>query len=166
MICKGQTLSDIIRDIRTEYELINSNRLLTKDSIQLSRQSTEAGQLITLKDTNRNTRKLIATYYGESGKLINEYYLKNNKLIFYLTRQFAYNRPIYWDMNKAKENNDSEVFDISKSKVIENRYYFDSNEKLILFIDKDKKNIRATVQLDKFETDILKEYKTLKTEIK
>jgi len=166
MTCKGQTFSDIIRDIRTEYKLTNSNRLLTKDSIELSRQSTEAGQLITLKDTNKNTRKLIATYYGESGKLINEYYLKNNKLIFYLTRQFVYNRPIYWDMNKAKENNDSEVFDISKSKVIENRYYFDSNEKLILFIDKDKKNIRATVQLEKFETDILKEYKTLKTEIK
>lgn len=160
--CKGQTFSDIIRDIRTEYKLTNNNRLLTKDSIELSRQSTEVGQLITLKDTNGNTRKLIATYYGESGKLINEYYLKNNKLIFYLTRQFVYNRPIYWDINRAKENNDSEVFDISKSKVIENRYYFDSNEKLILFIDKDKKNIQATAQLEKFETEILKEYKALK----
>jgi len=166
MICKGQTFSDIIRDIRTEYKLTNSNRLLTKDSVELSRQSTEAGQLIILKDTNGNTRKLIATYYGESGKIINEYYLRNNKLIFYLTRQFVYNRPIYWDMNKAKENNDYEVFDISKSKIIENRYYFDSNEKLILFIDKDKKNIQATVQLEKFETDILEEYKTLKNKRK
>ena len=65
-------------------------------------------------------------------------------------------------MNKAKENSDSEVFDISKSKIIENRYYFDTNEKLILFIDKDKKNIRAKAELKKSETKILKEYKTLK----
>ncbi len=166
MTCKGQTFSDIIRDIRTEYKLTNSDRLLTKDSIELSNQSTESGQLITLKDTNGNIRKLIATYYGESGKLIDEYYLSNNKLIFYLTRQFIYNRPIYWDMNKAKENNDSEVFDISKSKIIENRYYFDSNEKLILFIDKDKKNIRAKVKLEKVETEILTEYKTLKNKRK
>jgi len=162
MTCKGQTFSDIIRDIRTEYKLTNNNRNLTKDSIELSNQSTESGQLITLKDTNGNSRKLIATYYGENGKLIDEYYLSNNKIIFYLTRQFIYNRPIYWDMNKAKENNDSEVFDISKSKIIENRYYFDSNEKLILFIDKDKKNIRAKAELKKSETEILKEYKTLK----
>jgi len=79
-----------------------------------------------------------------------------------LTRQFIYNQPIYWDMNKAKENSDSEVFDISKSKIIENRYYFDTNEKLILFIDKDKKNIRAKAELKKSETEILKKYKTLK----
>ena len=162
MTCKGQTFSDIIRDIRTEYKLTNNNRHLTMDSIELSNQSTEYGQLITLKDTNGNSRKLIATYYGESGKLIDEYYLSNNKIIFYLTRQFIYNRPIYWDMNNAKENNNSEVFDISKSKIIENRYYFDSNEKLIFFIDKDKKNIRAKAELKKSETKILKEYKTLK----
>ena len=82
-----------------------------------------------------------------------------------MSRQFVYNRPIYWNINKAKENNDSEVFDISKSKNIENRYYFDSNEKLTLLINKDKKN-QATVQLEKIEIDILKEYKTLKIEIK
>jgi hypothetical protein len=69
-------------------------------------------------------------------------------------------------VNNAKENNDSEVFDISKSKIIENRYYFDSNEKLILFIDKDKKNIRAKAELKKSETKILKEYKTLKDKSK
>jgi len=67
MTCKGQTFSDIIRDIRTEYKLTNSNRHLTKEFIELSNQSTESGQLITLKDTNGNSRKLIATYYGESG---------------------------------------------------------------------------------------------------
>jgi len=59
MTCNEQTFSDIIRDIRTESKLTNSNQHLTKDSIELSNQSTESGQLITLKDTNGNSGTII-----------------------------------------------------------------------------------------------------------
>ena len=161
LTCKGQTFKEIIRGIRAEYQMTNSNRQLTKASIELSNKSTEGGLLELFKDTEGNIRKLVATYHGESGKLIEEYYVKNNKLFFCLMRKFEYNRPIYWDKNKAKENNDHEVFNLRKSKIFESRYYFNSDEQLILFVDKDKQNYQSKEQLKKPETITLKKFKTL-----
>ena len=60
------------------------------------------------------------------------------KLIFAFEQEFNYNRPIYWDEKRAKENGDDEAFDTDKTTVKEDRYYF-NNGKLFLWLDNEKK---------------------------
>jgi hypothetical protein len=160
--CKGQSINDRIMEIRTENSLINNDKDLIKDSIDLVGESTEGGLLKTYKDSKGKLRKINAVYCGETGKVIEEYYVKNDKLIFVLNQQYVYNRPIYWDEKLAKENHDTVVFDYNKSKISESRYYFDDDEKLIQLIEKDRIIIQERHKLDKVSSDIIKEFESLK----
>jgi hypothetical protein len=164
--CIGQSIDDRIKEIRKEYSIINNYQNLSTDSIDLLGESTESGYLKTFKDSKGKLRKIIAVFYSETGKGTEEFYIQNDKLIFVFIQRCDYNRPIYWDDKLAKENRDSVVFDYNKSKISENRYYFDDNEKLIQWIDKDKKIILEKQQLDEVNSGILKEFETFKSKKK
>ncbi len=89
---------------------------------------------------NKNDLVLIKIeLFFELGKIYNDYYFKNNEIIFVLQQKFAYKRPIYYDEQTAKENNDNEYFDLNKTIIIESKYYFNDNV-LIDFIQ-DGKNV-------------------------
>lgn len=165
-ICFGQSVDHKIIEIRNEYNLINSNQNLSKDSIGIFGESTEGGYMCTYKDLVGNNRKIICSYFGETGKAIIEYYLKNDKLIFVLIQRYEYNRPFYWDEKMAKENGDSIVFDDSKTKISENRYYFDNSENIIQWIDINKKTIIDKQKLDSVKVEIISEYNKLRTKNK
>ncbi len=164
--CKGQTIDNRISEIRKEYDFINSDQNLRKDSIDIMDESSEGGQLIFYKDSSGDLRKLVIVFYGESGKLVEEFYVTNDKLVFAFIQQYEYNRPIYWDEKTAKENGDNEVFDYSKSVIAEDSYYFDNNEILIRWLDKDKKIKQDNQSLEKTEVEIKKEYKDIRGRIK
>ncbi len=74
--------------------------------------------------------KIIVREFGETYQRLAEYYLKEGVLSFVFERSYKYNRPFYYDSTAMKKNDDSEVFDFSKSSIEAIRSYFE-NETLI-----------------------------------
>ena len=138
--CFAQSNDSIISDIRTKYQHIRDN-LKSYDTtmIDIWDESTEGGQGTAFYDGN-SLRLIETIWFGETGKRKTEYYFDNGQLFFAFDTDCEYNRPIYWDEKKAKEFNDSITFDPNKTIVKEDRYYF-HNEKLIRWLDNDKKEI-------------------------
>ncbi|MBU0647164.1 hypothetical protein KKC67_01200 [Patescibacteria group bacterium] len=129
---------------------INTYKIVEKD---IPEESTEGGTAVYYFE-NENLKKIVATYLGESGKTVNEYYYKNEKLIFVLNQRCEYNVPIY-----------DEFFDIKKSNIFEIRYYFNEN-KLIMWIDEEKKEIDMNSDVFKEKEDeIIKNSIELKEKI-
>ncbi len=119
--------------------LINDNYLnnylnINKD---LSENSAEGGEIKAYYD-DTVLRKVIATYYGEAGKKVVDYYFWDKSIFFIFVQDYKYNSPVYVteDMPEAGV----EAYDESKTKIFENRYYFTQN-KLIRWLDSDKKKV-------------------------
>jgi len=105
----------IIESIRKQYKIINAGqtkyRLLEKD---LTGESTEGGYIAAFND-QQSLRKLIVTYYGETGKVIKEYYFNHNDLFFAFVKEYHYVKPIDQPGSKV-------------ASVKEDRYYFFNNK--------------------------------------
>lgn len=86
--------SQIIKDIKSKYAEFNLNKkkyhILEKD---LMGETTEGGFIAAYRD-GMDLREIRATYYKETGKLIEEYYFNENDLIFALVQEYFYNKPI------------------------------------------------------------------------
>lgn len=112
--------SDKVAAIRRVVAIIN-NELSKYKKITLSdveNESTEGNEINKfVKD--RKIKKLTAIYEGETGKLYEEYYFNNDKLIFFYSKEDSYKLPI--NVNPAGK--------IASSK--ERRFYF-YNGKLFL----------------------------------
>jgi hypothetical protein len=162
----GKTLDKRIHEIREEYARINTGQGLTVDTIEISDESAEGGCMFVYTDPAGELRKLEVMYYGETGRRIEEYYIKNEKLFFAFVQDHVYNRPVYWDEKTAVENADDEWFDPAKSVIIENRYYFDVNETPFYWIDEHKKVITDTILIEQKSTEIKREFQGLTAKIK
>jgi hypothetical protein len=81
-------------------------------------ESTEGNEHIKYFE-NENVKKIIAIYYGETGKALEEYYFDNTSLIFFYRRENRYEVPI--NVNSSVKIASTE----------EKRYYF-YNGKLFL----------------------------------
>lgn len=148
---KEKSDEEIISDIREKFGDINSNvnsyKKIKKD---LMGESAEGGKLEGYYK-NDELKKIIATYFGEMGKSIEEYYFWNNNLFFIFVQDYHYNMPSYLDDSKV-------------DKIDENRYYF-HNDKLIKWLDPDKKEI-SNSKFKQKETEILKEAEKLNEKLK
>jgi hypothetical protein len=147
----SKTEEEIISDIREKFGAINYNidsyKKVKKD---LMDQSTEGGELEG-HYKNGELKKIVASYYGEMGKLIEEYYFWDNDLFFVFTQDFSYNMPMYMDDSKV-------------DKIDENRYYF-HNDKLVRWLDTYKENVTNS-KFNQKETEILQDTKNLKEKLK
>lgn len=134
----------LVKDIRLKYINIKENlNFYDTTMIEIWDESTEGGQATAYYE--KGQIKLIEVIWlGETGRRQIEYYFNDGKLIFAFDQEFNYNRPIYWDEETAKENEDSEVFDPKKTIVKEDRYYF-NDEKLFLWLDNNKKEVDLTL---------------------
>ncbi len=110
--------------IRRQYAIINRNQAkYQRVKKELSGFSTEGGEL-TAYFAGRSIMKIVATYYGESGKAREEYYYWDGQLIFVLRREFAYDKPLSGKVLRTREH----------------RLYF-NKQKLIKWISEDGKDI-------------------------
>lgn len=89
--------------------------------------STEGGFLKAYFKNNSFVLLKLDLFY-ELGKVHKEFYFDNDEIIFVLEQNFFYNRPIFYDEQTAKENNDNEFFDLNKTTINELKYYFNCNE--------------------------------------
>ena len=155
----SQSLDERIKWIRAEYAKVNSEKQTLK-TIELEGQSTEGGELKIYKDVGGNVRKLIAIYYGEMGKIVEEYYIKETQLFFAYIRRYQYNAPVYMDEQTAEEMG-AEPFDDSKTKVLEYRYYFGADNKLIRYIDDKKLTYHEFDEREEQQRKVQEDFKDL-----
>lgn len=109
--------------------------------------------------------KITSIQLGETGKLIQAYYPLNGELSFVLEKEYAYNRPIYWDSVMMIENNDNQVFDINKSEIIEDRSFFVGGKLIRQINNQDCGSPFAEDYLLEEQTRLQNEYWELKKQI-
>jgi hypothetical protein len=86
---------------------------------------------------NGDIKRITATYFGETGKTISDFYYDEGNLIYLVENIQRYNRPIYYDEAMAEEFGDSEAFDPEKTEIFINRYYLSKNSIIETEIDTD-----------------------------
>lgn len=159
-LSNAQSLDERIKEIRAEYAKVNSEKQKVT-TVEMNGESTEGGELKVYKDLGGNLRKLKAFYYGETGKIEQEYYVKDGKLFFAFIVRYNYNRPLYWDEKTTKEMGDDEVFDLEKTTTQEFRYYFSPSEKLIRYIDDKKKTFHDFPEKEELQKKVVGDFKEL-----
>lgn len=88
------------------------------------------GGKATLYLQNDLAERIEKVVFGEAFRTETAYYFDDNsgELIYMEERQYRYNRPIYYDEKAARENNDTEAFDESKSVVTTSYHYFENGK--------------------------------------
>lgn len=146
-----KTEEEVISDIREKFGAVNYNlnsyKKIKKD---LMDETTEGGELEGYFK-KEELKKIVTSYYGEMGKLIEEYYFWDNELFFVFTQDYSYNMPMYMDGSKV-------------DKIDENRYYIHKN-KLIRWLNPNKEKV-AKSKFTKKETEILQNTKKLEDKVK
>lgn len=142
-ITYSQEVEKDIKRISKAYAIIESNlKDYTIKQVNADNYSAEGGDAYGyLKEGS--LEKINVALYGESGKNFYDFYYENNTLIFALFTRHQYNTPFYFDKKMAEEYGVDEFFDETKTKIIENRYYFKKDE-LIKWLNHDKKEVRTT----------------------
>lgn len=88
---------------------------------------------------NRELVLIESFFWGETGKSITRYFVKENKLVYIEEENRIYNRPVFYDKELAKEFDDEEYFMPEKTIVKTNRYYFQHEELVRWINNKNKK---------------------------
>lgn len=118
----GQDKEKAIRAIRVRYAAINRGlKHYTKVRRELSGYSSEGGSLEGYFSAS-SLRKIVATYYGETGNAVEEYYFWNRRLFFVFRKESRYDQPLGSQVLKSPPG--------TVKSVMESRFYF-SNGKLI-----------------------------------
>ena len=119
-----------VEDVRAEYELIQKDMpKYEKVTVTDDNNSTEGGTVVYHYE-NKRLKVIVGDYFGETGKLHEEVYFGDNYPIFVYKERSEYNAHI-----ADKKVNEK------KTKVYQERYYFDSNKNLIRYIDEKGKII-------------------------
>ncbi|HEV7395082.1 MAG TPA: hypothetical protein VGN86_01120 [Pyrinomonadaceae bacterium] len=133
--------------IRQRYSDINKKvGRYRKVKKELSGFSAEGGELVAFFQGN-GVMKLIATYYGETGRTIEEFYYWEGALIFAFRKQLTYDRPLSGKVVRTEAQ----------------RFYFENN-KLIRWVNQEKKEVSSSDgDFVTNETDYLNTSQTLLT---
>ncbi|WP_375580440.1 hypothetical protein ABWH96_05225 [Marivirga tractuosa] len=94
--------------IRQNYNQIDTITAWSATVTKAIKQSTEGGTA-TYYYLNGKLLKIVATHYGELGKVIQEFYTLEGKISFVLEKRHEYNRPIGGDDSSKPESKDSEL---------------------------------------------------------
>jgi hypothetical protein len=143
-IAPAQT-GDPIETIRQRYTQINRNAPnYRKVKKNLSGFSAEGGEMIAYFH-GPTVMKIVATYFGESGKATEEFYYWDGNLIFVLRKDSRYSKPLSGKVVATTED----------------RFYF-NNDKLIRWIDEHGKQVAAdSADYTENQSDHLKTAKQL-----
>ena len=128
ILSSAKSTSQIVEQIIKDYNATNNYKNYKVTTVDDDDKSSEGG-VIEFYSRNGELKKIVTKYYGEGGKSITEYYVKNNNVYFVYYADYHYNAPFYMEG----------IFDKKKTKIKEKRYYFDSDRNLIRYIDENKK---------------------------
>ena len=133
-----RSVEETVKTIRARYAQIEKNlkdaRVVKRD---LPGESAEGGELKAyFKD--RSVEKLSATFFGETGKALEEYYFWNSELIFVFRVESRYTKPLSGVVQSKTEE----------------RFYFDGG-KLIQWLNADKKRGPLNAEAEKRGRELL-----------
>lgn len=135
-----------VRKINEEYASINNDSArYRKEKKEVFDQSSEGGNVVKYYD-DKTLRKIVLTLFGESGKLMSEYYFMNQEVIFVYDKETIYTSPIYLGKIEVESRE-------------ENKFYF-KNEKLIRWVDNKAKVVDLMLYPEK-EKEILDYIKSI-----
>ena len=136
----GTSQTDPIETIRQHYASINKSvPLYRRVKKNLSGFSGEGGELIAYFH-GPSVMKMVATFFGETGKAVEEYYFWNGKLIFVLSTDNRYDKPLSGKVARKPEG----------------RFYF-KDDKLIKWLGGDGKEVAPeSSEFAAKQTDYLK----------
>ncbi len=118
--------ADPVETIRQHYASINKSvPLYRRVKKNLSGFSGEGGELIAYFH-GPSVMKMVATFFGETGKAVEEYYFWNGKLIFVFSTDNRYDKPLSGKVARKTEN----------------RFYF-KDDKLIRWLDENGKEVAS-----------------------
>jgi hypothetical protein len=121
--------ADPIETIRQRYTQINRNAPnYRKVKKSLSGFSAEGGEM-TAYFHGPTVMKIVATYFGETGRATEEFYYWDGKLIFVFRKDSRYSKPLSGKVVSTKED----------------RFYF-NNDKLIRWINPSGKEMAETAE--------------------
>lgn len=137
--------ADPVETIRQHYANINKNvPLYRRVKKNLSGFSGEGGELVAYFH-GPSVMKMVATFFGETGKAVEEYYFWNGQLIFVFSIESRYDRPLSGKVVKKAEN----------------RYYF-KDDKLIKWLGEEGKEVASdSTEYAGKQSDYLKTAKQL-----
>jgi hypothetical protein len=132
--------ADPIETIRQHYASINKSvPLYRRVKKNLSGFSGEGGELIAYFH-GPSVMKMVATFFGETGKAVEEYYFWNGKLIFVLSTDNRYDKPLSGKVARKTEGG----------------FYF-KDDRLIKWLGEDGKEIAPdSTEYARKQTDYLK----------
>ncbi|MGR3854143.1 hypothetical protein [Chryseobacterium indologenes] len=131
-ITVSKSLKNRIKPIQANFKRINSvTKWTAVKKKDIEGESAEGGEA-TFYYTDKGLQKVIAKNYGEIGQKLTEYYLLNGQLSFVFEKEYRYNRPLFYDAKAMKENNDTEAFDLKKSKITMTRNYFENGNIIMI----------------------------------
>jgi hypothetical protein len=123
----GAQTQDPVESIRQHYANINQNvaryRRVKKNPTGFS---AEGGELVAFFH-GPTVMKMVATFFGETGRAVEEYYFWNGQLIFVFQTENRYDKPMSGKVVRK----------------IENRFYF-KDDKLIKWLDENGKEVAAS----------------------
>ena len=135
-----------VADVREEYESIQKSMpLYDKVSVKDNTSSTEGGEAHYYYE-NKKLKVIVADYLGETGKSHEEVYFGDNYPIFVHKEKHVYNAP-----------STDKKFNEKRTKVLHERYYFDSNKNLIRYIDEKGKIVVNSDKLQEKSIEIKNE---------
>lgn len=124
------TVDEKVQTIRRRYDAVDRDlsrcRKVERD---LPGESTEGGEL-TAYFLNQSLRKLVATFYGETGQAREEYYFWDDRLFFVLRVESRYDKPLSGKVTSKSEE----------------RLYF-VDDALIRWLDPAKKEVSAAPEM-------------------
>lgn len=140
-----------IKIINEQYAKINS-KIATYNKVvrDVYDESSEGAVLIVYYD-DKNLKKIVGSYFGESGKSNVEYYFGDGNFFFVFSRQFLYKKPLSMDHSGRIKNTEVD------------RYYF-SNGELIKWISGKQVILPSSaefVQRNRMYKDVLEKYKRM-----
>ncbi|ABG58513.1 hypothetical protein [Cytophaga hutchinsonii] len=146
-ILVAQSADSLMNEIQIKARAINQQRTSYDSVVIRSWEKTPEGVSVVGYMEKKDIRLIFVTWTIETGKKEMYYYFFQGKLIYAFQRNYAYNRPISWDQNKALQNGDKEYYDPLKTKISRTQYYF-SREKLFKTMDADQGEIMATPEMN------------------
>jgi uncharacterized protein YacL (UPF0231 family) len=158
----AQSINGQIQEIRSHFNYVEENLKSFKSKKQESFDYSTDGAEITKYFDQDQLVKIRCEFYGETGKLFREMYIKDNQLLFVFDQMYNYNMPYYIDDKKAKETGFESGHDPEKTKLSEHRFYF-YDMKLIRWIDPNGTlQAKSNPEWQKKEKDYLEQYDEFK----
>jgi len=129
------TQKDIVTVVRAKVNAINAHIEDYKKVEKETYESTEGGVSVAFFNKH-DLVKINATFYGETGKSVVEYYFENDKPLFIFEKQYSYYKPISIEPTRIRSTQ-------------ENRLYYE-NGMLMRWIDDRHKEVPTSTK--SFET--------------